>query len=165
MLQRVRPTHLDPGLPKLKGRGTVEVTETQARVLAVREATGGFSLLPAHLSTSLCSHLFYFLQPHWPLWWSSNLPRTVLPQGLHTCPSTTWNTLLCILASCLPLSQYPLQCHILRKASDYPLSNGMPLSLLPSFIFLYYEADWISPCLWTASSLDGKLQEGKSLSW
>lgn len=60
MLQRVSPTHLDPGLPKLKGRGTVEVTETQARVLTVREAAGGFSLLPAHLSTSLCSHLFYF---------------------------------------------------------------------------------------------------------
>lgn len=45
MLQRVSPTqvspiHLDTGLPELnqKGRGIVEITETQAGVLAVREA-------------------------------------------------------------------------------------------------------------------------------
>ena len=62
MLQRASPTHLDTGLSKLnqKGRGTVEVAKTQARVLTVGEAAGMLSLLPVYLSTLVCSHLSHF---------------------------------------------------------------------------------------------------------
>ena len=132
MLQRVSPTHMDTGLSKLnrKERGTVEVTETQARASAVREALECFPCSLCTSPLSLLPPLSTLLQPHRPLWWSSNLPRTVLPPGFRTCPSPGWNTLLCILVSCLVLSPYLLKCHIPRKASDYPISNGVPLSSL-----------------------------------
>lgn len=62
MLRRVSPTLMDTGLSKLnrKERGTVEVTETQARAPAVREAAGVFSLLPMHLSPQSAPTSLYF---------------------------------------------------------------------------------------------------------
>lgn len=142
MLQRVSSTHLDTGLsrPSQKERGRVEAPKTQARVLAVREATGALSLPPAPSTSSLrlLSPLSTLLQPHRSLWWSSNLPRTTLLQGLCTCPFTIWNALLCILASCPPLSQDLLKCHILRKASDYPVSACLCPHCYPNSALFFF---------------------------
>ena len=67
------------------------------------------------------------LQPHWPLRWSSTtVPRTVLPPGRCICPSHHLehaSLYPCFLSPVIPVSA---ECHLLRKASDYPVSNSMP---------------------------------------
>lgn len=100
MMQRVRPVHFDTGFSKLaqKGRGTAQVTEPLWEKPQVRSpwCRSQSTLSPCLLSPGT------LLQPHWPLWWYSNLPRTSL---LRAFAPALLTFLLRILASCLPLSE------------------------------------------------------------